>query len=76
MGETPWQAALRGVLEETGRSFDDARELARHVEDHGGWSYTTLVASSQVEAALDPLRIGEQQDLRWWSLGKQRIDKQ
>lgn len=67
-GETPWQAALREVREETGLDLGDARELAVHVDDHGGWSYTTIVASSQVEAALDPLRVGEQQDLRWWTV--------
>jgi 8-oxo-dGTP diphosphatase len=65
-GETPWNAALREVAEETGLNLADARELNRHVEDHGGWSYTTIIAEDQLEAELiTRIQTGEQQDLTW-----------
>jgi 8-oxo-dGTP diphosphatase len=64
-GENAWQAALREVTEETGFDLSHAAELARHVEDHGGWSYTTIIAASEVVVHLDVIVIGEQQDLVW-----------
>ena len=64
-GETPWQAALREVAEETDLDLSAAQEIARHVDDHGGWSYTTIVATVQVPVDLARVTIGEQQDLAW-----------
>jgi 8-oxo-dGTP diphosphatase len=68
-GETPWDAALREVLEETGLDLADAVELWRHVDDHGGWSYTTIVAEAPADLArLGTIQIGEQQNLTWLAL--------
>ena len=64
-GETAWQAALREVAEETTLDLSDAHEVARHVDDHGGWSYTTIVATLQLPVDLARIAIGEQQDLGW-----------
>jgi len=64
-GETPWQAALREVAEETDLDLSAADEVARHVDDHGGWSYTTIVATVHVPVDLARVTIGEQQDLAW-----------
>ena len=65
-GETPWDAALREVREETGLDLAGARELTRHVDDHGGWRYTTIIATAILaEPVLESVLIGEQQDLTW-----------
>lgn len=45
-GETPLQAALREAEEETGLDPAQVRVVAESVEDHGGWSYTTVVAEA------------------------------
>jgi 8-oxo-dGTP diphosphatase len=68
-GETPWDAALREVLEETGLDLADAVELWRHVDDHGGWSYTTVIARTRAPAlprALTP----ETLEVRWVPVGE------
>jgi 8-oxo-dGTP diphosphatase len=41
--ETAEQAAQREAAEEAGLSPDAYRVVGRHVDDHGGWSYTTVV---------------------------------
>lgn len=64
-GESAWDAALREVLEETGLDLAHAREMARHVDDHGGWGYTTIVAVSDLDPDLTQIAGGEQQDLTW-----------
>jgi len=64
-GETPWDAALREVKEETGLDLSSAHELARHVDDHGGWSYTTIVATADIAVDLSVVAVGEQQNLVW-----------
>ncbi len=62
--ETPLQAALREMVEETGLDvMPTSRVVAEHVDDHGGWSYTTIVASCALPIAS--VQRGEQQDLRW-----------
>jgi 8-oxo-dGTP pyrophosphatase MutT (NUDIX family) len=64
-GETAWDAALREVVEETALDLFAAHEIARHVDDHGGWSYTTIVASIETPVDLAVVAVGEQQDLAW-----------
>lgn len=64
--ESAWDAALREVMEETGLDLSQAHELTRHVDDHGGWSYTTIVA--RVYGGAPPpetIVLGEQQNLTW-----------
>jgi 8-oxo-dGTP pyrophosphatase MutT (NUDIX family) len=73
--ETAWETALREVREETGLDVGAAHELARYVDDHGGWSYTTIIATLDTNTGvsatlaqigwLDTILIGEQQDLSW-----------
>ena len=42
--ESPEAAALREAQEETGLAADDVEVVADFVDDHGGWTYTTVVA--------------------------------
>ncbi|GGL93345.1 NUDIX domain-containing protein [Nakamurella endophytica] len=61
--ESPEQAALREAGEEAGIRPADVRPVGSHVDDHGGWSYVTVVASW-----LRPLRLRpnwEGAELRW-----------
>ena len=69
-GENAWQAALREVTEETGFDLSHASELGRHVDDHGGWSYTTIIAGTDVVVDLDVVAIGEQQNLVWLAVAE------
>jgi len=71
-GESPWQAALREVTEETALDLSTAHELTRYVDDHGGWSYTTILATAPTPFELGLITIGEQQDLAW--LGPVAVD--
>ncbi len=61
--ETVEQAALREAAEET--SIDVAEVRVRHtfVDDHGGWSYTTVYGDSVDELATDPNE--ESAELSW-----------
>lgn len=48
--ETPLQAALREAAEETTLDPDSVNVEASFVDDHGGWSYTTVVATAGTSA--------------------------
>ena len=62
-GETAEETALREAREETGLARRDVEVVCDYVDDHGGWSYTTMLAR--------PLRAivwrqnYESADLRW-----------
>jgi 8-oxo-dGTP diphosphatase len=63
-GETAAYAAQREAAEEAGVVPDSYAVVGEFVDDHGGWSYTTVVArasSAFVPSALTPETI----DLRW-----------
>lgn len=62
--ETAEQAALREAHEETGLRAADVTVQREVVDDHGGWSYTTIVASSTTELDVEPLD-GESTALEW-----------
>jgi 8-oxo-dGTP diphosphatase len=63
-GETPEQAAAREAAEEAGLQPDDYMVTGCYVDDHGGWSYTTVVA--QARAAVDLTALtGETIEMRW-----------
>jgi ADP-ribose pyrophosphatase YjhB (NUDIX family) len=64
--ESPVQAAFREAAEETSVDPASVRAEASVVDDHGGWSYTTVVASTAT--AIDPRPVGpESVAVRWTS---------
>ena len=62
--ETAQQAALREALEEAGVAGADVQVDGEVVDDHGGWSYTTVLASAPGPLAVAPLD-GESLALAW-----------
>jgi 8-oxo-dGTP diphosphatase len=64
--ESPVQAAFREAAEETSVDPAAVRAEASLVDDHGGWSYTTVVASTA--SVVDPRPVGaESVAVRWTS---------
>lgn len=61
--ESAEQAARRETVEETGIDVSGVGVVDVHVDDHGSWSYTTLVATIPARRAVRPDR--ESIDLRW-----------
>jgi 8-oxo-dGTP pyrophosphatase MutT (NUDIX family) len=56
--------ALRETYEEAGLDPTHLRPTGLSVDDHGGWSYTTVVADART--GLDPRPTGgESEDVRW-----------
>ncbi len=66
--ESAVQAALRETAEETGVPRDEVAVPAEVVDDHGGWSYTTVRASAAAPLPVAP-RDGESLALDWVPLG-------
>lgn len=65
LGELPEQAAARESIEElAGLDLDMVRLGQRHVDDHGIWRYTTVVAYVPDAPRLWP-RNGESTAARW-----------
>jgi 8-oxo-dGTP diphosphatase len=75
-GEPAVDAAFREVAEETGIAPPaEAQVVDTYVDDHGGWSYSTVIAALpeliQVLERSEPVpwtSRGEQQGLRWVAL--------
>ena len=68
-GEPPDVGALREVHEELGLDADDLVLGERSVDDHGGWTYTTVLA--RPARLIDPadLRLdGESDGVAWLAL--------
>ena len=65
--EDPITAALREVAEETTLDPLSVTPLHEWVDDHGGWSYTTVVASTTSTAPVAPVNA-ESTDIRWWPI--------
>lgn len=57
-GETALACALREAQEEVGIDATEARVLAEYVDDHGPWSYTTIVV--ETGEALPPVADGHE----------------
>jgi 8-oxo-dGTP pyrophosphatase MutT (NUDIX family) len=58
-------AALREAAEETTLCTSDVRPGPSWIDDHGGWSYTTVVARARGDLCLQPANQ-ECTELRWW----------
>lgn len=62
--ESAVQAALREASEETGLDIETVTVVGEWVDDHGGWTYTTVLARAEVELAVHALDR-ESTDVRW-----------
>ncbi|WP_346276365.1 NUDIX hydrolase [Pseudonocardia sp.] len=62
--ETAEQAAQREAAEEAGLVPDAYAVTGCYVDDHGGWSYTTVVGRAARELVLAGL-TGETLEVRW-----------
>jgi 8-oxo-dGTP pyrophosphatase MutT (NUDIX family) len=58
-------AALREAREEAALDAASVRPIALYVDDHGGWSYTTVVALP-LEFEHPYAANAESVDIRWW----------
>jgi 8-oxo-dGTP diphosphatase len=63
-GETAAQAAQREADEESGLEASAYSVVAEHVDDHGGWAYTTVVGRA-LSPALPRMLSWETVELRW-----------
>lgn len=63
-GETAERAALREAGEEAGVDPADVATTGSYVDDHGGWTYTTVIARSASPLALTAL-TSETIEVRW-----------
>jgi len=71
--ESAVEAALREAAEETGLDAAGATVRAELLDDHGGWSYTTVLASTPVRLSVHALDR-ESTDVRWVELdGVERL---
>ena len=62
--ESAVQTALREALEETGLDTSTLAVLGDLVDDHGGWDYTTVLATTSEELPVHALDR-ETTDVRW-----------
>ncbi|TQM42727.1 NUDIX domain-containing protein [Pseudonocardia cypriaca] len=62
--ESPEQAAQREAAEEAGLAADSYDITGTYVDDHGGWSYTTVVGQART-AALPAALTAETLEVRW-----------
>jgi 8-oxo-dGTP diphosphatase len=60
-------AAIREAREETSLDPASIVPFGEWVDDHGGWSYTTVVARSADEVAVVPTN-GESTAMTWWDV--------
>jgi len=62
--ESAVEAALREAAEETGLDIETVTVVGEWVDDHGGWTYTTVLARADAELAVHALDR-ESNDVRW-----------
>jgi 8-oxo-dGTP diphosphatase len=62
--ESAEQAAQREAAEEAGLAGDSYEVIGAFIDDHGGWSYTTVVARART-ALLPTGLTGETLEVRW-----------
>jgi len=71
LDEAPERGALREVHEELGLGEDDVVLGVRSVDDHGGWAYTTVLATPA--RPIDPAQLrldGESTAVGWIPLAR------
>lgn len=66
--ESAVETALREATEETGLVTASVEVRDTYVDDHGGWSYTTVLATAASALAVHALDR-ESQDVRWVPVG-------
>ncbi|HEU5484370.1 MAG TPA: NUDIX domain-containing protein [Microlunatus sp.] len=66
--ETTAQGALREASEETGIRAEEVQVGGELVDDHGHWSYTTVLAELLVPVRL--IRQEESAELRWVAVSR------
>lgn len=66
--ESPAQAALREACEETGIEAASVRIGTELADDHGRWSYTTVLAELTAPVRLVPQE--ESAELRWVAMSQ------
>lgn len=69
--ESAEQAAAREAAEEAGLDSRSYTVTGRFVDDHGGWSYTTVIARTASPALPDAL-TAETVEVRWVSAARLR----
>lgn len=65
--EAPVTAALREAGEETTLDLDEVTPYAELVDEHGQWSYTTIVARTRVTGAVAATNH-ESTAIQWWPI--------
>lgn len=60
-------AALREAHEETTLGPGQVTPFDEWVDEHGGWSYTTVLARAEVDVELEPANA-ESVAIRWWTV--------
>ena len=65
--ENPITAALREVAEETSLDPETVSPYLEWVDEHGGWSYTTIVARTSGTVEVKPINA-ESTAIQWWPL--------
>ncbi|MDT4923296.1 MAG: 8-oxo-dGTP diphosphatase [Pseudonocardiales bacterium] len=65
--EDPITAALREAAEETSLLAESIAPYTEWVDEHGGWSYTTIVAKTHAGLQVTPANA-ESTAIRWWSI--------
>jgi 8-oxo-dGTP diphosphatase len=63
--EDPITAACREAAEETSLDVNVIMPFTEWVDDHGGWSYTTIVARAAAGLEVVPINP-ESAAVRWW----------
>ncbi len=67
--ESALAAALRETGEETSLDPGSVEPLEQLRVDHGGWTYTTIVARTAEVLDIEPANA-ESTALRWWPIGE------
>ncbi|MDQ2797868.1 MAG: NUDIX hydrolase [Actinomycetota bacterium] len=65
--ESPVTAALREAGEETSLDLDAVTPFTEWVDEHGRWSYTTIIARAHASVDAEPANA-ESAAIRWWAI--------